>query len=103
MTMFIGKFEQRGEVSNYIYYDWNEWQKDTFSPEMENIAILNFKIGGKTYEERKNSLRELAIDWQLSFSDLPWSWEELAEIQDYFYTNGKKYGLLTEFKENAIC
>ena len=101
--MFIGKYEQNGEIFNNIYYNWNAWQSDTFSPVTKNIELLEFKIGGKTYEERQNNLQQLAIDYQLQFSWLPWSYGELAEIQNYFERNARKYGLLKEFKENAIC
>ena len=57
---------------------------------------------GKTYAEKKDYLRELAIDFQSNFSSLCWSEFELAVIRNYFYVNGKRYGLLKEFKENGI-
>ena len=105
--MFIGYYELEGKEHFNIYYKnsegFREWNKDTFSPTCENIEILDFKIGGKTYEERKNNLEELAKEWQLRFSSLSWSYGELAEIGNYFYNNGKRYGLLRVFKENAIC
>ena len=101
--MFIGKYEQNGEIFNNIYYKWDAWQEDTFSPNVKNIELLEFKIGGKTYEERKNNLQQLAIDYQLQFAWLPWSYVELYEIENYFQTNAKRYGLLKEFKENCIC
>jgi hypothetical protein len=31
------------------------------------------------------------------------SWGELAYWQEYFEKLGKRYGLLTEFRENCIC
>ena len=30
------------------------------------------------------------------------SWNELAEVSERFYTLGKRYGLLKEFRENGI-
>lgn len=112
--MFIGYYELDGEEYFNIYYygkniygnynsGWDLWFKDTFSPTCENIKILNFKIKGKTYEERKGCLRDLAIDYSHNFASLGWSYGELAEICDWFYRNGKRYGLLKEFRENAIC
>lgn len=105
--MFIGYYELNGKENFSIYYKnangFREWRKDTFSPTCNNISTLDFKIGGKTYQERKNNLEELAKDWQLNFAALPWSYGELAEIGDFFHRNGKRYGLLTEFKENCIC
>ena len=104
--MFIGYYELDGKEHFNIYYKkggWDLWHSDTFSPLCENIEILEFKIGGKTYQERKNNLIELAKDWQLHFSSLSWSYGELAEIQNYLYENAKRYGLLKEFRENVIC
>ena len=55
------------------------------------------------YYEKKAEIRQQAIEWQLDFSNHNYSWGELAEWSNYFYTMGKRYGLLTEFRENAIC
>ena len=105
--MFIGKYELNGEEYNYIYIKknggWSAFHKDTFSPLTKNIEILDFKISGKTYREKQASLEDLAKEYQYNFSSLSWSYGELMEIENYFYENGKRYGLLKEFKENAIC
>lgn len=110
--MFIGKYELDGKNYFNLYFEdtfhigddgWKIWHEDTFSPNTKNIELLEFKIKGKTYQERKENLVELAKDWQFNFSSLSWSYGELAEICDFFYRNGKRYGLLREFRENAIC
>ena len=104
--MFIGKYELDGKTYFNIYYKnggYALWFEDTFSPNCENIEILDFKIGGKDYKERKSNLVELAKEWQLYFSGYSWSYSELWEIENYFLENGKRYGLLKEFRENCIC
>lgn len=55
-----------------------------------------------TYREKKERLREEAVRWQHDFSRHCYSYEELAEKQAYFEKEGKKYGLVKEFKENGI-
>lgn len=55
------------------------------------------------YYERKEEIRQQAIDWQLKCCSHNYSYSELAEFTDYFYKIGKQYGLLKEFKENGIC
>ena len=55
-----------------------------------------------TYSEKKAKLREEAVEWQHDFSEHCYSYGELAEKQAYFEKEGKKYGLLKEFKENGI-
>lgn len=105
--MFIGFYKlENKEYFNIYYknkYGYEEWRKDTFSPLCEDIITLDFKISGKTYEERKYNLEELAKSWQYDFSSLGWSYSELATIYEYFEKSGKRYGLLKVFKENGIC
>lgn len=58
---------------------------------------------GKTYQQRKAEARDEAINWQAEFPDHNYSWGELAEWGAYFEEMGRRYGLLTEFRENGIC
>lgn len=105
--MFIGVYEIDEKENFNIYYKnslgYDEWYKDTFSPLCKNIDRLVFTIKGKTYKKKKESLKNIAIDWQLHFSQYGWSYGELAEISSWFYEKAKRYGLLKEFKENCIC
>lgn len=105
--MFIGYYElENNEPYFNIYYKnksgIEQWKNETISG-VYNIEILDFTIKGKTYQERKENARELAINWQNNFSFLSWSCSELSEITSYFEKIGKRYGLLKEFKENAVC
>lgn len=54
------------------------------------------------YSRLKEAARQAAIEWQLTFGDEPMSWSELADACQRFYTLGKRYGLLKEFRENGI-
>ena len=54
------------------------------------------------YAAGKENARQIAIDWQQENSDYTYSYEGLIIIQEYFYKLGKRYGLLTEFRENNI-
>ena len=102
--MFIGIFKNmNGKIENYIYFSFEEWYRDTFNPLTEIIGMLDFKIKGKNYTEKKANLEDLAKEWQGQFASYNWSYGELATIGEYFNKNGKKYGLLREFKENCIC
>lgn len=53
------------------------------------------------YNSRKNALRDFAIDWQ--YGEFDYSYTDLADWQGFFTEYGKKFGLLREFHENAIC
>lgn len=68
------------------------------------ILFIPLIVSGRTYQERKNDLHNKAVEWSNTQGSYPrWSYGELGEIQDFFEKNGKRYGLLKEFKENAIC
>ena len=55
------------------------------------------------YQKAKKQVRQAAIDWQRSFVSCLYSYEEVVEWQNKFRKLGKRYGLLTEFKNNGIC
>lgn len=55
------------------------------------------------YEEKKEEIRQKAIEWQLDFSNHNYSVGELIDFNNYFNKVGKRYGLLREFRENGIC
>ena len=57
------------------------------------------------YRIRKEKAREEAIAWQSRYfgDNFPGlSYGELAEWQDHFAGLGRRYGLLTEFRDNGI-
>lgn len=56
----------------------------------------------KYYNRLKEAARQAANEWQLTKVDEPMSYSELAEVCEHFYTLGKRYGLLKEFRENCI-
>lgn len=56
----------------------------------------------KTYQELKAKARELAIDFQSWLSENSISYEGLAIASEEFEKLGRRYGLLGEFRENAI-
>ena len=56
------------------------------------------------YEKGKADTIEMAMEYQKSFSEgKSYYWSEIADIQSNLERRAKRYGLLREFKENAIC
>lgn len=75
--------------------------------DIEQVGDMFFHAHGRTappetYQEHKTILRDFAIDWQTKASELNYSYGELADWTDFFTEYGKKYGLLSEFRENGI-
>ena len=114
MFYMVGK-NDHGVWEEAVYFGKSSQFKDEID-KLEVTKIIDFKISGKTYSEKQNSLRDLAIDFQSSWGWIPdhdgiggivsmigLSYGELADIQDFFEKNGRRYGLYQEFKENGIC
>lgn len=55
------------------------------------------------YQRGKERARREALDWSYDQASQPMSYEELAICQERFERLGRRYGLLREFRENAIC
>lgn len=80
--------------------DFSEAAKDEAVLSVNDI--LRFIVRGASYQERKSALYDLAVAWS-NADQSGVSYGEEAAIQDFFHANGKRYGLLREFRENAIC
>ena len=55
-----------------------------------------------THQRRKDAARAQAIKWQADFPDRSISWAAIAAEQRHFEQLARRYGLLREFRENAI-
>lgn len=56
----------------------------------------------KTYKQQQEELRQEAIEWQSDFGNHNYSYGDLVYWGNYFEKQGKRYGLLKEFRENGI-
>lgn len=104
--MFIAKYNTAdGKQIVSLYYGFEFFFKDTFSPLTTCEYMLEFKLWGRTYRERKDAAKTLAIEYShLDLSgDVGLSYGELCDIQGFFERAGRRYGLLREFRENCIC
>ena len=55
-----------------------------------------------TYAARKERARQEAIDWQSWQAEQILIYGELADAMAHFEALGRRYGLIQEFRENAI-
>ena len=105
MSRFLAIYDdEKGNRQCWIYTNYSEFFSDTFNPDCKKIFLMELKVSGKNYAERKADLESKAIDYSNFMSEIyPISWGEIAEIENFFATNGKRYGLLTVFHKNCIC
>lgn len=93
--------EDNKEVA-YLLDTWQDYHILTFSPGVESICTIELgRLKGKTYQEKKMCIQNKAIDFSNSrYPGL--SIYELNLIDNYFTKYASRFGLLEEFKENAI-
>ena len=64
-TMLLAKFTIKGKTTSELYFNsWGQYFGDTFAPDTKIENIIEFKVKGKTYAERKANASQLAIDYQ---------------------------------------
>lgn len=86
-----------------FYTDMIDFINDTWNPEDKARVIytMGFKITGKTYQEKKAALEEIAKDFQMHDTGGLY-YSDYMIIGDFFEKNARRYGLITDFKENGI-
>lgn len=101
--MFFGVYKNDADEICGGFYDYEEWYKDTFSPSTVVLENIDLTVHGKTYADRKEDVRNKAIDYQnIPALGMSLYMSEVAIFGEYFAAQGKRYGLLREFRENAI-
>lgn len=94
-----------GIVEDAIYRSMGELGHDLFIGKKTMLNVLRLEVSGKTYAERKESLRACAICFQVADdgdSDIQLSMNELTMVEDWFHANARRYGLVEEFSLNGI-
>lgn len=89
--------------TDFCFDCWECFHRATFNPFIKQICVIELgRLKGKTYKERKECLRNKAVEYSNNqYGGL--SYFELSCIQEYFSRYAKRYGLLSEFHENGIC
>ena len=92
-----------------VYYLYYEELRNVNVAELEDLKNAIIKAAEdrseeieklKYYQIRKEELRNEAIEWQV-YQD-PISWGGVYIAGNYFLTEGRKYGLLKEFRNEGI-
>ena len=103
--MFYAVYRLNGQQHARLYFSWRLYHADTFSPEAECLLLIPFRIAGKTYAEKKESVYDQALAFQSIFADFGCdvSYDELLMMQNWFDKMGRRFGLIREFRENCIA
>lgn len=101
--MFFAKYITNGTEKSELYFGWDKFHADTFSPDTKIVCLIDFTVHGKDYQSRKASVESIGIDWSNSVDASGLFYSDIAILSDWFYRNGKRYGLLRDFTENGLC
>lgn len=101
MLIYAAYKDWSGNETASLFYNWEALHRETFSPDTEIISIIPFKVSGKTYKERKEHARDLAVEYSLQHV-CGLSYLEYAQITEFFENIARRYGLVNEFRENCI-
>lgn len=112
--MILTAYYGNGKAEGYILDSWKDAREaglvgrdDTFflNFSLADRDWLTAKPGMGEYQKKKHRVEYIAseYDFFIREHEIQLSWNELSIIQDWFYRNGKRYGLLEELKENAFC
>lgn len=82
--------------------EWERYTAEATTEELnEVVAIYTLQAHGKTYAERKANLEAIAIDYSHADNGNN-GLADLNIMYNFFEDYGRRYGLLTDFRENAI-
>ena len=101
--MLYAIYEINGFIEGGVFdFSLNEFYRIAEKEHARVEFAYDFKARGKTYGERKDYVESMAIEW--SNAEKPsMAWSECWFVDNGFSRLGKRYGLLTDFHENAIC
>lgn len=101
--MIYTVLKENDEYNAYLFNDFNEFTAALIERDNVNLecAIELNEVNG-TYNEKKAAIEAKAIEYSNNQAG-GLSYGEIADIQGYFETYGKRYGLLRNFREEDIC
>ena len=101
--MYYVRLKVAGTAKNVLCMDRKELVKETSRPGAETDLVIDFTIHGKEYRTRKADCEYIAILWSNEADTTGLYMSDMYHIADWFYRNGKRYGLLADFIENGLC
>lgn len=102
--MFYATWKIDDGVLGGLFYTPEDFYDLTFSPDIEDLQIVNFKLIGQSYGSRKSQLRKLADDFKYQIiKDNILNCYEIGYLTRWLSEKAAQYGLVREFKKLGIC
>lgn len=95
--------ENTENITGGIYTDISYKTAAANIGENNIMYYIPLVISGRCYQDRKNDVRNKAIEYQNTYYEFcNYSYGELSIINGFFEKAGRRYGLLNEFTTNGI-
>jgi len=96
-------YREHKNITGGLYTDISYKKAASEVGENNILYYIPLVITGNTYQDRKNNVRDKAIEYQNTYYDFcDYSYGELSIINEFFEKAGRHYGLLNEFTTNGI-
>ena len=95
--------EEVNTLTGYIVTreEFTAWKEENSERLEDIVQEYELKAKGDTYQDKKAYIEGIAIDYSHADNGNN-GLGELCYIYNFFEVNGRRYGLLTDFRENAI-
>ena len=100
--MVFGVYKLYGEYFGGVYDSFEDYYKETFSPDAEQVFLTDFRVHGKTYADKKAAARDIGVEISNTFGLVSLFWSECMYIGDRLQGLAARYGLVKEFRENGL-
>ena len=96
-------YREHNDIIGGIYTNISYKKAASEVGENDILYYIPLVITGNTYQDRKNNVRNKAIEYQNTYYDFcDYSYGELSLINEFFEKAGRRYGLFTEFITEGV-
>ena len=98
--MFYASYKTNdGEITGHLFDSYADYLEELGMA--TPVAIVDFKAKGTTYAQKKDSVRQVAVEFQHSECGGMYM-SEYAHVSKWFRIMGKRYGLSEEFENEGV-
>ena len=103
--MIYAVIEKNGDRTAEGFFTWQDYHAATFSPDAtpETVQRIPARISGRNYLERKSAAYEVLLNFSEILGAPGLDYFDLFFIQNDAERIARRYGLLQEARENAVC
>lgn len=105
MNPIYATYQDDNKISEILFDSIADYNSFFWSPQCMPLETIELKATGKTYQQKKQSVRDVILDItavEYEINGIGLSYGEMQTLQGWCEDMAKRYGLTKEFQENAI-